>query len=233
MWSCLLPTARGEGCIADWLVNREHYSSVFFMLLHLHLFSISTEHVLCPLHDIRYICFCFWGPQTHGPPPPSATLGVLLPWQRCHKTPVVIRLMDWVNNIAPTPPSASAHPTAPAAIGTCAQQLKIIFYSSVAALIILQYNLQLEPLGYSLRRNIVAFCVFLAVHVCTCCQQRYSRAACLLLMLRKGPLPDCICVFMFGEQGENGSWYFESSIFLLVGEIVYYIMLNYLTYLKR
>lgn len=131
-------------------------------------------YVHCRISDISYkwdIFLCFWGPQTHGPTPPSATLGVLLPWQRYHKTPVVIRLMDWVNNIALTPPSATAHPTAPAAIGTCAQQLKIIFYSSVAALIILQYNLQLEPLCYSLRRIIVAFCVFLVVHVCTCCHK--------------------------------------------------------------
>lgn len=55
----------------------------------------------------------------------------------------------------------------------------------------------------------------------------------LILMLRKAPLPDCICVFMFGEQGENGSWYFKSGIFSLVGEIVFYIMFNNLTYLKR
>lgn len=233
MWSCLLPTARGEGCNADWPKQRALFVCVPYVIT---FASFQHFHTACAMSTAGYQIFlfpCFWGPQTHGPTPPSATLGVLLPWQRCHKTPVVIRLMDWVNNIAPTPPSATAHPTAPAAIGTCAQQLKIIFYSSVAALIILQYNLQLELLCYSLRRIIVAFCVFLGVHVCTCCQQRCSRAACLILMLRKGPLPDRICVFMFGEQGENGSWYFKSSIFSLGGEIVYYIMFNYLTYLKR
>lgn len=76
--------------------------------------SVTASCVISAVAVVRFYLFTLLPFSPSAPsqllPPLLAKLGAPPAWQRCHKRAVFIRLMEWVNNIAPTPP----HHPAPA-----------------------------------------------------------------------------------------------------------------------
>lgn len=68
--------------------------------------SVKTLCVISPLLPVWFYLSLSLSPLCLPPPlpPPLAKLGARPAWQRCQWRAVFMRLIEWVNNIAPTPP---------------------------------------------------------------------------------------------------------------------------------
>lgn len=108
-------------CVCDARSSAQLHSFLFF-LFSWPIFiswksSLTALCVLAPLLVVWFYLFLHLSPLCLHSLPPQAKLGAVPAWQRCHKRAVFIRLMEWVNNIAPNPP----HRPAPAAFARVAQ----------------------------------------------------------------------------------------------------------------